>query len=362
MVGYRPFAMVVPILSRELVNKQERIKSAKDGLDAIEGLLSAAESGGEVADPDDLYRFKWHGLYEQNAKDGHFMLRVKVVQGILTAEQAETLAWIAAQHGCGMLDWTTRRCVQIRWITLPEVPEILRRLEAVGLTTKGACGDITRNVIGCTVAGIAHDDLVDGFAAARALHEHFLGNRAYSNLPRKYKISVTGCSMTARGARSTPSPSPAQSTTTARLGSIRASAAVCPQHRASHAGLTCSSPRGNSRCRRCGHRDLPRRRGESPTSASKASSDASTAKWSKRWTSASAAGSAPTPRFGEPVAVKVPHWKLDATLRRIFALCDHRHGGGETFRDFAGRTGPAWWQTQLATQPITASTPGRLNP
>ena len=72
-------------------------------------------------------------------------------------------------------------------------PEILRRLEATGLTTTGACGDVTRNVVGCTLAGIAHDEIVDGYATALALHERFLGNRAFSNLPRKYKISVTGC-------------------------------------------------------------------------------------------------------------------------------------------------------------------------
>jgi ferredoxin-nitrite reductase len=73
------------------------------------------------------------------------------------------------------------------------MPEILRRLETVGLTTTGACGDVTRNVIGCTLAGIAHDEVVDGYATATALHQRFLGNRAFSNLPRKYKISVTGC-------------------------------------------------------------------------------------------------------------------------------------------------------------------------
>ena len=175
------------------MNKHERIKQDKDGLDAIEDLLRAAEAGPNAVGSDDLFRFKWHGLYEHSAKDGHFMLRVKVVQGILSADQADVLAWIAREHGRGMLDCTTRQCVQIHWITLPAVPEIFRRLDAVGLTTKGACGDITRNVIGCTVAGIAHEEIVDGYATAQALHCHFLGNGSYSNLPRKYKISVTGC-------------------------------------------------------------------------------------------------------------------------------------------------------------------------
>src|SRR4051812_17541798 len=175
------------------MNKFEQIKHDRDGLDGREALLRGARDGRDALGDDDLFRIKWHGLYEHNSKDGHFMLRVKVVQGILSAEQAEALAWIAEQHGRGMLDCTTRQCVQIHWITLDATPEILRRLEAVGLTTTGACGDVTRNVVGCTMAGIAHDEIVDGYATAQALHRHFVGNRLYSNLPRKYKISVTGC-------------------------------------------------------------------------------------------------------------------------------------------------------------------------
>jgi ferredoxin-nitrite reductase len=175
------------------MNKHERVKHEKDPLDAREDLLRGARDGRDALSDDDLFRLKWHGLYEHNSKDGHFMLRVKVVQGILSADQAEALAWIAEQHGRGMLDCTTRQCVQIHWITLDAMPEILRRLDAVGLTTTGACGDVTRNVVGCTLAGIAHDEIVDGYTTAMALHRRFLGNRAFSNLPRKYKISVTGC-------------------------------------------------------------------------------------------------------------------------------------------------------------------------
>lgn len=175
------------------MNKVERIKDEQDGLDAWEAVLRGAAEGRGALGDDDLFRMKWFGLYEHNSKDGHFMLRVKVVQGILSGEQADVLGWIAAEHGRGVIDCTTRQCVQIHWITLDAMPEIVRRLEAVGLTTTGACGDVTRNVVGCTVAGIAHDEVVDGYATAQALHRHFLGNRSYSNLPRKYKISVTGC-------------------------------------------------------------------------------------------------------------------------------------------------------------------------
>ena len=108
------------------------------------------------------------------------------------------MASIAEDFGRGVIDCTTRQCFQIHWIRLENIPEIFDRLERVGMTTSGACGDITRNVVGCTLAGLAHDEIVDGYATAEAIHDYFLDNKLYSNLPRKYKISVTGC---ARGLR-----------------------------------------------------------------------------------------------------------------------------------------------------------------
>jgi ferredoxin-nitrite reductase len=175
------------------MNKIERMKQEKDGLDVYPELMRAAREGWETLADDDVGRLKWYGLYPHNTKDGHFMLRIKVVQGVLSGEQAETIAGIAAEFGRGFLDCTTRQCVQIHWITLDNIPEIYGRLDRVGLTVKGACGDITRNVVGCTLAGIGHEQLADGHATAEAIHQFFLGNRLYSNLPRKYKISVTGC-------------------------------------------------------------------------------------------------------------------------------------------------------------------------
>jgi ferredoxin-nitrite reductase len=175
------------------VNKFERMKIEKDGLDVYPDLMRAAEKGWETLDDDDTARLKWYGLYPHNAKDGNFMLRVKVVQGILTGDQVDALASITEDYGRGIIDCTTRQCVQIHWIRLENIPDIYARLDAAGLTVLGACGDITRNVIGCTLAGIGHDQVVDGERTANELHEFFLGNKDYSNLPRKFKISVTGC-------------------------------------------------------------------------------------------------------------------------------------------------------------------------
>ena len=175
------------------MSKIERIKAATDGLDVLPELLRAARDGWETLDPDHVGLLKWYGLYAHNTGDGHFMMRVKVIQGKLSAAQAETMASIAEDFGRGVIDCTTRQCFQIHWITLDNIPEIFERLEKVGMTTSGACGDITRNVVGCTVSGLAHDEIVDGYATSEAIHEYFLDNKLYSNLPRKYKVRVTGC-------------------------------------------------------------------------------------------------------------------------------------------------------------------------
>src|SRR4051794_15505985 len=175
------------------MSKIERIKADLDGLDVLPELLRAAREGWETLDPDHVGLLKWYGLYAHNTHDGHFMLRVKVIQGKLSADQVETMAGIAEEFGRGVIDCTTRQCFQIHWIRLENIPEVFERLDAVGMTTAGACGDITRNVVGCTLAGLAHDEVVDGYATAEAIHHYFLNNKLYSNLPRKYKISVTGC-------------------------------------------------------------------------------------------------------------------------------------------------------------------------
>jgi ferredoxin-nitrite reductase len=175
------------------VNKVEKLKQEKDGLDVYEALMKASDKGLEHLTEDDLARLKWYGLYQHNSGDGHMMLRIKAVQGVLTGAQVRLFADLAEEYGHGFLDCTTRQCVQIHWIRVEQIRDIFDRLSAVGLTSVGACGDVTRNVVGCTLAGIGHEEVADGHRVAGEIHQRFLGNRAYSNLPRKYKISVTGC-------------------------------------------------------------------------------------------------------------------------------------------------------------------------
>ncbi|MGC8834054.1 MAG: nitrite/sulfite reductase [Armatimonadota bacterium] len=171
----------------------ERIKAEKDGLDAHSDILRAAQCGYFSVHPDDLQRFRWYGLYEQKPKAGHFMLRVKIPGGRLTSAQLSTLADIAEKYGRGFADITTRQNIQFHWIAIENVPDILVRLDSVGLTTTGACGDTVRNVVTCPVAGLHPQEPIDAEPFAEAVTRFFLNNRLFSNLPRKFKIAVTAC-------------------------------------------------------------------------------------------------------------------------------------------------------------------------
>ena len=164
---------------------------------AFEGPASILKVDGEVE------RLKWVGIYPQRQGGDAFMLRVKIPGGRLTAQQARLIGEIATEHargpephalwGDGYLDLTTRQDIQLHWIRIGAIPEIWSRLEAVGITTVQACGDSARNVLCCPVSGIDHHEVVDSYPVAVAISDFFTGNREYANLPRKFKMSVTGC-------------------------------------------------------------------------------------------------------------------------------------------------------------------------
>lgn len=172
----------------------ERIKKEKDGLDVYDDIFRYAKTGFESISEDDLLRFRWYGLYVQKPKeDGYFMLRIKVPNGDLTAEQLRAVGDVARVYGRGITDITTRQNFQFHWLTVQDLPDIFARFDAVGISTAGACGDIARNVTGCPVAGIDPNQIFDARPYGRAIHEFFLTNKEYSDLPRKYKLSVSGC-------------------------------------------------------------------------------------------------------------------------------------------------------------------------
>jgi sulfite reductase (ferredoxin) len=175
-------------------HKNEGVKRERDGLDCLDDIVRYAREGFHSISEEDLnVRLRWFGLYTQRPQeDGFFMLRVKIPNGIVTAEQLDAMGRISLRYGRNTGDITTRQGVQFHYIRIEDVPAIFAALEAVGLTTSGACGDITRNVTGDALAGIDARELIDARPTVEAIHRFFLDNREFSNLPRKFKIAVSG--------------------------------------------------------------------------------------------------------------------------------------------------------------------------
>jgi sulfite reductase beta subunit-like hemoprotein len=153
----------------------------------------AAAHGYESLSEDDLFVCKWLGLYTHRHEQGYFMLRTKQPNGFVTPEQLETIADIAEQQNKGYADITTRQDFQLHWVHYTQAVAILKRLESVGISSRGACGDVLRNVVGCPVAGVDKDEVFDAGPVVQAVSDFFLGNPAYANLPRKYKVGIMAC-------------------------------------------------------------------------------------------------------------------------------------------------------------------------
>ncbi|MCX7625328.1 MAG: hypothetical protein N2Z21_03850, partial [Candidatus Sumerlaeaceae bacterium] len=176
-----------------MANAMEELKKQKDGLDALDDIVRAAQAGFDNMDKEFVDLFRWYGLYQQKPKDGYFMLRLKVPNGELLANQVREVAEIAQRFGRGLVDITTRQNYQLHWIRIEDIPEIFSRLQRVGLMTVGACGDVTRNIVGCPVAGIDATEIYDATPIVKRLSAYLTGNKEFSNLPRKFKISIAGC-------------------------------------------------------------------------------------------------------------------------------------------------------------------------
>ncbi|MEU7010302.1 nitrite/sulfite reductase [Streptomyces sp. NPDC046332] len=192
------------------LNGNEQFKKDDDGLNVrtrIETIYS--KRGFDSIDPNDLRgRMRWWGLYTQRKEglDGtktgvlepeeldaeYFMLRVRIDGGRLTTEQLRVIGEISQEFARGTADITDRQNVQYHWIRIEDVPEIWNRLEAVGLSTTEACGDTPRVILGSPVAGIAEDEIIDGTPAIEEIYRRIVGNKDFSNLPRKFKSAVSG--------------------------------------------------------------------------------------------------------------------------------------------------------------------------
>ncbi|MEU0150512.1 nitrite/sulfite reductase [Micromonospora fulviviridis] len=194
---------------REPLNANERIKKDDDPLNVrarIENIY--AHRGFASIDPQDLRgRFRWWGLYTQRKagidggrtavlephelEDEFFMLRVRVDGGELTLAQLRVVADISREFARDTADITDRQNIQYHWIRVEDMPEIWRRLESVGLQTTEACGDCPRVVLGSPVAGVARDEVLDPTPAVDEIVRRYVGDKRFSNLPRKFKTSIS---------------------------------------------------------------------------------------------------------------------------------------------------------------------------
>jgi ferredoxin-nitrite reductase len=175
------------------MNKIETIKTERDGLAVHEMIAHYAKTGWESIPEDDIQRLKWYGLFLRNPTPGFFMIRVRIPGGRTGSYQLRALADIAGTYGNGVLDLTTRQQIQLRQIRINDVPAVFEKMDEVGLTSLQTGMDNVRGVMTCPVAGISPDEVSDATQLVRAITEEILGNRDYSNLPRKFNVAVTGC-------------------------------------------------------------------------------------------------------------------------------------------------------------------------
>src|SRR6185437_4652352 len=187
--------------------RSERLKKELNPWAAFDEVRRFAREGrGSVLPEWAGFYFKWWGVYTQGdgvgatgGKGGEglatefFMLRVGIPNGILTSHQLRTIGGLARRHGRNLADITTRQNIQLHWLTIESLPEVVDTLASIGLSPKGACGDVVRNVTGCPLAGLAADELIDASPVAHQIAALLKGNPDFVNLPRKFKISATGC-------------------------------------------------------------------------------------------------------------------------------------------------------------------------
>jgi sulfite reductase (ferredoxin) len=187
--------------------RTERLKLVKNPWEAFDEVRQFARDGRSSVVPEwtSLY-FKWWGVYTQGdgigatgGKGGeglasdHFMMRIGIPNGILTAHQLRIIGSLTRRYARDLADITVRQNIQLHWLTIESLPEVVEALDAIGLSPKGACGDVVRNVTGCPLAGIAADEVLDASPIAVEVARMLTANPEFYNLPRKFKICATGC-------------------------------------------------------------------------------------------------------------------------------------------------------------------------
>jgi len=187
--------------------RAERLKREKNPWAAFDEVRAFAREGRSSVVPEwASFYFKWWGIYTQGdgvgatgGKGGeglvsdYFMMRIAIPNGILSTSQLRTIGGLTRKYARNLADITVRQAIQLHWLTIESLPEVVDALDAIGLSPMGACGDVVRNVTGCPLAGVAADELIDASPLAFEIAKLLAGNPAFFNLPRKFKISASGC-------------------------------------------------------------------------------------------------------------------------------------------------------------------------
>ena len=187
--------------------RTERLKHEKNPWEAFDEVRAFARAGRVSVLPEwaSLY-FKWWGIYTQGdgvgatgGKGGeglatdYFMMRIGIPNGIISSHQLRVIGGLTRKYARNLADITVRQNIQLHWLTIESLPEVVDALDAIGMSPKGACGDVVRNVTGCPLAGIADDEQIDASPLAVGISHLLSANTDFYNLPRKFKISATGC-------------------------------------------------------------------------------------------------------------------------------------------------------------------------
>jgi len=187
--------------------RAERLKRELNPWEAYSEIVRFAREGYSAIPAEWLNTyFRWWGVYTQGdgvgvvgGKGGegravpYFMVRIRLPNGILFSHQLRTIADVAERYARGIGDITVRENIQLHWVRIEDLPTILESLTRCGLTSMGTCGDVTRNITGCPLAGVDADEIVDASALVQAATRMLNGNPEFYNVPRKYKVSITGC-------------------------------------------------------------------------------------------------------------------------------------------------------------------------
>ena len=194
-------------LKETKAQRAERLKLAKNPWEAFDDVREFARAGRSSVIPEWAnFYFKWWGIYTQGdgvgatgGKGGeglatdYFMMRIGMPNGIISSHQLRTIGGLTRKYARNLADITVRQNIQLHWLTIESLPEVVRELDAIGLSPKGACGDVVRNVTGCPLAGVDHDEILDASPIALEIAQLLTANPEFYNLPRKFKISVLGC-------------------------------------------------------------------------------------------------------------------------------------------------------------------------